>query len=268
MKINILTAGAIAVAMGLCSCSTQRSPLTYFENIDSVKVVSFNEADYMPKVEPDDELYVLITSSQPEATAAYNLPLSNPAVNANKLMTSSPQQMTYIVDSKGQIDIPLIGKLTVQGLTTEQVADIIEAKVKHDVEDPVVVVKLLNFKVNVAGEVKEPGAIPVTNQRFSVLDALTAAGDLTEYGERNNVLLIREENGKREAHRLNLNSADILTSPYFFVKQNDYIYVAPNKIRQDNSKYNQNNAYKVTVISTIVSAASVVASLVIALTVK
>ena len=101
-----------------------------------------------------------------------------------------------------------------------------------------------------------------------ILDALTAVGDLTEYGERSNVLVIREEDGKRVAHRLNLNSADILTSPYFYLKQNDYVYVQPNEIRSDNSKYNQNNAYKVTVISTVVSAASVIASLVIALTVK
>ena len=110
--------------------------------------------------------------------------------------------------------------------------------------------------------------VNVTRERFSVLDALSSAGDLTEYGERSNVLLVREENGKRTAHRINLNSSDILTSPYFYVQQNDYIYVTPNKIRQDNSKYNQNNAFKLSVISTIVSACSVVASLVIALAIK
>jgi polysaccharide export outer membrane protein len=98
-----------------------------------------------------------------------------------------------------------------------------------------------------------------------VLDALTAAGDLTEYGERTNVLIIREENGKRTAHRLDLTSSDVLTSPYFYLQQNDYVYVTPNKIRQDNSKYNQNNAFKLSVTSTIVSGCSVIASLIIAL---
>lgn len=101
-----------------------------------------------------------------------------------------------------------------------------------------------------------------------MLDALADAGDLTEYGERSNVLLVREENGERKFVHLDLNSSDLLTSPYFYLKQNDYIYVEPNEVRQANSKYNQNNSFKLTVVSTIVSAASVIASLVIALTVK
>ena len=103
---------------------------------------------------------------------------------------------------------------------------------------------------------------------MTVLDALAAAGDLTEYGERSNVLIIREENGERKFAHLDLNSSETLTSPYYYLQQNDYVYVAPNKVRQANSKYNQNNAYKLSVTSTIVSAASVIASLVIALTVK
>lgn len=103
---------------------------------------------------------------------------------------------------------------------------------------------------------------------MSVLDALALAGDITEYGERSNVLVIREENGKRTYAHLNLNSAESLNSPYFYLKQNDYVYVTPNKIKQSNSQYNTNNSYKLSVISTIVSASSVVASLIIALVVK
>ena len=118
------------------------------------------------------------------------------------------------------------------------------------------------------GEVKTPCAINVKRERYSILDALSDAGDLTEYGERDNVLLIREENGAKTYHRINLNDASILSSPYFYLKQNDVVYVEPNSIREDNSKYNQNNSYKVSVVSAIVSACSVVASLVIALTIK
>ncbi len=257
---------AAGVALSLCACSTKRSPLTYFTDIDQNPTAAVSATGYMPKIESDDELYILVTSQSPEATAAYNLPLSNPAKRDELLRTTTPQQLTYIVDSQGDINMPIIGKLHVKGLTTEQIATLIEERISADVEKPLVSVKLINFKVNVAGEVKAPGTIRVSTERFSVLDALTAAGDLTEYGERNNVLLIREENGERTAHRLNLNSADVLSSPYFYVKQNDYIYVEPNQIRRDNSKYNQNNAFKVTVISTIVSACSVIASLAIALT--
>lgn len=119
-----------------------------------------------------------------------------------------------------------------------------------------------------AGEVNNPGQIRVTRNRFSILDALSAAGDMTPYGERSNVLLIRENNGKKEYVHLDMNKSDVLDSPYYYLQQNDYIYVEPNKVRQANSKYNQDNAFKLSVISTVVSAASVIASLVIALTVK
>ncbi|MDE5750479.1 MAG: SLBB domain-containing protein, partial [Duncaniella sp.] len=132
-----------------------------------------------------------------------------------------------------------------------------------------VTVNLMNFTVNVAGEVKEPGRIHVDGNRITILDALTAAGDLTEFGERSRVLVIREQpDGTRQFAHLDLNSSKIVESPYYYLQQNDYVYVEPNKIRQQNSKYNQNSAFKLQVVSTIVSVASVIASLVIALAVK
>ena len=154
------------------------------------------------------------------------------------------------------------------GLTIEELQALLTANIAKDVENPMVIVELVNFQVNVAGEVTKPGPVPVTRNRFSILDALSAAGDLTPYGERSNVLLIREVDGEKKYVHLDLNSSDVLKSPYFYLQQNDYIYVEPNKIRQANSKYNQDNAFKLSVISTIVSASSVIASLVIALTVK
>ena len=144
----------------------------------------------------------------------------------------------------------------------------IEKQIGKNVSNPIVRVHFVNFRVNVLGEVKTPGAISVKKERFSVLDALAEAGDLTEYGERENVLLIREEGDKKIYYRFNLNNSDILTSPYFYLKQNDVIYVEPNEIRQENAMYNQNNSFKISVVSTIVSATSVIVSLIIALAVK
>ena len=135
-------------------------------------------------------------------------------------------------------------------------------------EDPYVRVELLNFRVNVLGEVAKPGPKRVETERYSVLDALADAGDLTPYGERSNILLIRETSTGKEYHHLNLNDASLLSSPYFYLQQNDVVYVEPNKIRKDNAEYNQNNAFKVSVASAIVSGCSVVASLIIALAVK
>lgn len=258
----------LMLALSFASCNTERSPLTYFSDIDSISMAGpVALGDYQVKIEPTDELFITVTSLSPEATAQYNLPLTNPGTTSTLgVSTGQLQQQTYVVNSSGDINFPALGKLHVAGLTIDQLEKDLIARISRDVADPVVRVELINFKVNVAGEVKDPQQIEVKSRRFSVLDALAAAGDLTEYAERNNVLVIREENGKRISGRINLNSGESLNSPFFYLKQNDYVYVEPNKIRKDNSKYNQNNAYKLSVISTIVSGCSVVASLVIALT--
>lgn len=165
--------------------------------------------------------------------------------------------------------MPVIGKLHVAGMTVEELRDkLTEIAHREAASDALVQVELINFTVVVAGEVNSPRIVYISKNRYSILEAIGAAGDLTPYGERSRVLLIREEDGKKIYKRLDLNSSDILNSPYFYLRQNDYIYVEPNNIREENAKYNQNNSYKLTVISTIVSAASVIASLVIALTIK
>lgn len=267
MTLKTLALSVILVA-GLASCNSSKTVLPYFVDISNVGEGLLPSGDYMPVIEPDDELYIGVTSSSPEASAIYNIPNYNPATREVILTNTSPRAATYIVDSKGDIFFPVLGRLHVGGMTVEQITDMLVEKISRDVKDPVVTVRLANFNVVVAGEVKTPKTIQVDRNRISVLDALAAAGDLTEYGERSNVLVIREENGKRTYAHLDLNSSETLTSPYYYLKQNDYIYVAPNKVRQANSKYNQNNAFKLSVISTIVSASSVIASLVIALTVK
>ena len=189
--------------------------------------------------------------------------------------SSKKASLTYFEDLKasdGVVDVqpytPVIGKIHVAGLTTAQLTDELTRMISKDVTDPVVTVRLRNFSVNVMGEVNSPGIKGVGGERCSILDAIAAAGDLTPYGNRNDVLLIRENNGKREYHRLNLNDASLLSSPYFYLQQNDVVLVTPNDIRQDNAKYNQLNSYKLSVISTIVSSCSIIASLIIALTVK
>ncbi len=259
--------GCIGVFM-LASCNTSKTVLPYFTDIRTVETGTMEAGDYMPVIQPDDELFITVTSREPMASAHYNLPLSNPATTDALEVTSQPKQQTYVVDSKGDINFPVLGKLHVAGLTTEQLQAQLTRDISNDVKDPLVRVELVNFTVVVAGEVMTPSTIQVNRNRFSILDALSAAGDLTPYGERSNILLIREENGERKFVHLNLNSSDLLKSPYFYLQQNDYVYVEPNKIRQANSRYNQDNSYKLSMTSTIVSAASVIASLIIALTVK
>lgn len=268
MKLRYLTIPAAALLL-TASCATPKTDLPYFTDIATVAEGQFPVDDYRPTIKPDDELLIDVSSNDPLASAMFNLPLYTSADKS--LGAASPTLrnfQTYRVDSKGDINMPMLGKIHVGGMTTEQLTTYLTTRIGEEVADPVVTVKLLGFAVSVAGEVTHPGRIEATGNRFSVLDALTAAGDLTPYGVRNNVLLVREENGERKFVHLDLSKSETLKSPYFYLRQNDYIYVSPNEVRQANAAYDQQKAYNLQVVSTIVSASSVIASLIIALTVK
>ena len=252
----------------LSSCKSEKNSLTYFEDIKENKEGSFELPDYSVKLQQDDELLITVNSSEPAAVQYYNMPLANPAQRDILQANSNPQLQTYIIDNEGNITFPMLGTSHLAGLSIEDATALLTEKVREDVTDAIVRLELLNFNINVLGEVKAPGRYKISNRKITVLDALAMAGDMTEFGVRENVTVIREENGKLVYHHMNLNSSEIFTSPYYYMQQNDVVYVAPNKAQQDASKYNKNNTYKVSVISTIVSACSVVVSLIIALTVK
>lgn len=256
-----------AIALALASCSSSKTALPYFSDLPSTSG-DLPAMPYLSTIEPDDELVITVQSGDVRATAQYNQPFGNIATPTLSGISSNPTMLGYRVDSAGDIIFPVLGKIHVAGLTVEQLQKFLTEKISKDVTDPIVTVAMRDFTVVVAGEVTNPMPVQATGNRMTVLEALAAAGDLTEFGERSNVLVIREENGKRTYQRLDLNSSATLSSPYYYLRPNDYVYVSPNAIRQDNSKYNQNNSFKLSVISTVVSAASVIASLVIALTVK
>lgn len=274
----------IVVLIGILftGCHSQKD-LAYFDNIKDSSSGTISVGEYGIKIAPEDELLITVTSEIQEATKQFNQSMFNPISRndlqemagttqsiASKANTSGSNRLpTYMVSRDGDIDFPVLGKIHVAGMTTSQLADYIREHVSATVKNPQVKVTLINFKVNVLGEVSAPHTINVTTEKFSIIDALAACGDLTDYGKRDNVIIIREqEDGTRAYQRVNLHDTNLFASPYFYLKQNDIIYVEPNSIKQENSKYNTNNSYKLSAISTIVSAASVIASLVIALTVK
>lgn len=266
MRFRVLAPLFIAL-LALTSCSTKKTVLPYFVDIQDQQG-TLPAIEYMSTIQPDDELQITVTAADAAAAAAFNQPEVNPALRSTFGTGTTPKQLTYRVDTSGNILFPQLGTIHVGGLTVEQLQQELTSRLQAYIVDPQVAVSLVNFTVVVAGEVRTPQTVKVNRNRFTILEALSAAGDLTEYGERSNILLVREENGQRAYHRLNLNSSDLLTSPYFYLQQNDYIYVEPNAVRQANSKYNQHNSFKLSVISTIVSASSVLASLIIALVIK
>lgn len=261
---------AVAVAGMLVSCSTSKdNNLAYFKNAAPTATGTLPQSAQVEiRVAADDELAITVSSLAPEATAMFNAPLANNATRGETELKSNARLTTYVVDHNGCIAMPVIGTLNVAGKTIREIEALVKQHVSRVVKDPFVRVQLTGFYVNVMGEVKEPQRLHVDKERFTVLDALAACGDLTEWAERGTVMVVREEKGQKNFYRLNLADTDIFASPCYYLQQNDVVYVEPNRIKIDNSRYNTNNAYKLSLTSTIVSAASVIASLVIALTVK
>lgn len=254
--------------MLLVSCQSKQQ-LGYFVDVSESTegIVPLQKSAIL--IEPQDELMINVTSEVPEATSIYNLPFNIPGTREDLLMNSTTsQKQTYVVDREGNINFPILGKLHVAGLSTAQVADEITRRIAEDVEAPYVRVELVNFRIKVMGEVAKPGSFKFDTERVTVLDALAEAGDMTIFGRRDNVTVWREENGVATYHKLNLNDSKIINSPYYYLKQNDVVYVEPGSSRSGQAEFNQNNSFKVSVVSAIVSGCSVVASLIIALLAK
>ena len=267
MKVKIISA-AIGIAL-LSSCKTTNQ-ITYFQDINSYspELLQEKNIDYEAKICKDDQLSIFVSSVDPNAVAAFNLPLTSYLAAGEKDVVTTPTVQTYLVDSKGDINFPILGRIQVTGMSRSELANYLQTKISAYAKSPLVTVQILNFKISVLGEVNSPGTRQVNNERISILDAIGMAGDLTIYGERKNILLIRDNNGKKEFHRFDLTATDLLESPYFYLQQNDIVYVEPNKARRGNAKYSQSDQFNVSVVSTIIVGISVIVSLAIALLVK
>lgn len=255
MKRHIsLLAIIAAIIVAASSCSSGRQ-LSYFDDIEA-----YNEGtmgvlgDYQVRIKPDDELLITVNSLDPKASADYNLPMTNPAL-AEKAPTtsSSQQQQTYVVNALGDINFPVLGKIHVKGMTTLELTEYLTSRIAERVVDPVVRVALANFNVSVMGEVEKPGPVKVSTERLSVFDALVAAGDLTDYGRRENVLVIREIDGKKVYQRLNLKDSKVVESPFFYLQQNDVVYVEPNDTKKRQANANGNTVLTPTFWMSVVS---------------
>ncbi|MFI5130110.1 MAG: polysaccharide biosynthesis/export family protein [Chitinophagales bacterium] len=219
---------------GLYSCQNSRQ-LPYFKDLNDTTAVSkVATSAYQPlRLQPNDEIQVTISSSSPEASHFFNLLATSQPMQASTVSVSSPSQgfnNLYHVSFGGRISMPVLGEIKVEGMTTEEVkADILQ-RLKDYLKDPVVIVTLTNFKVTVIGEVNKPVVIPVNGQTINVLEAVGASGDLTVFGIRKNVKVIRKlPDGNTEVAILDLNNSRVMQSPYFQLRQNDIVYVQPNK---------------------------------------
>ena len=230
-SLLILLLAGFAALLGTSSCVSPKT-IVYFQG-DTLKHYSQPiTQQYTPVIQPNDILSIIVGSLNAEANEIFNIAntITTPSTNySNSGSGSRVQPLGYLVGSDGTVDIPLIGKMKIGGLQTTQAADSIRAKLLNYLKEPSVIVRNLNFKISVLGEVKSPAVYVIPDEKITLPEVLSLAGDLTIYGNRGNIMIIREENGKREYARIDLTSRSIFDSPYYYLHKNDVIYVEPVK---------------------------------------
>jgi len=267
-KSNRNTWGALLCAATLlCSCaSTSHDNITYFQDALQIPEEAWNQPlNIVPRLQPNDEFAIVVSAVDQTAAAAFNKSPYTQQNSRSGQVSTVPSIQTYRVDERGDIDFPVLGTIHVKDMSTLELKDYLTAQVSQYVKDPLVTVTILSMQIVVLGEVTAPGIAYFGGNRATLLEAIGQRGDLTVYGERKNVLLIREEDGKREVHQIDLTSAKFINSPYYYLKQNDVIYVSPNTSKKDSSKYNNLKSYNISLVGTIVSCVSVLTSLAIAI---
>ena len=254
MNIKIQNCVFLCLIAFLASCSAPKEVL-YLQDIASIKEENIDK-NYEVIIHKDDLLAILVNSKDPELALPFNMPVVTYQIGAQT--TAQQRLLGYRVDQNGDIDFPILGKIHVEGLTRMQVTELIKQKLMSEdlIKDPIVTVQFLNFKVSVMGEVTRPGTFDISGDRITLLEALSMAGDLTIYGRRDRVAVIREKDGKRRILYHDLRSSEIFQSPCYYLQQNDIVYVEPNKAKTGQSRINSNNS-----VGVWLSAVSVLASI-------
>ena len=248
----------------LASCTSYKS-VPYLQNSDKINLESASLPLYDARIMPKDLLTIMVNTTDPQASAPFNLTTQTSlnASSSNLYTTSQPVLQQYLVDNSGNINFPVLGTLHLGGLTKNQAEALITERLgAYLKETPVVTVRMVNYKISVMGEVTRPGTFTVNNEKINVLEALAMAGDLTIYGVRDNVKLIREdEQGRRNIYTLNLNDANLILSPYYYMQQNDILYVTPNEAKAKNSDIGSSTSLWVSATSIMVSIASLIVNI-------
>ena len=236
MKKTLPFALLTMVVALMTSCGSTKN-IAYFQNSDWI---DFEKSKFLydARIMPKDVLTITVSTVNPDAAIPFNMTVPT-TVNQSHSTYSQPVLQSYLVDNNGNIEFPILGTLSVGGLTKSACEKMIHDKIQPYLnanENPVVTVRMSSYSISVIGEVNRPGSYQVSREKINVLEALARAGDLTIYGVRDRVKLIREDaSGRKEIHTLNLNDANLISSPYYYLQQNDIVMVEPNKVKARNS---------------------------------
>ena len=249
----------------LTACQSYKK-VPYFQNVEVVNEAEQQEKLYDARIMPKDLLTIVVSCTNPELATPFNLTVASNAgiaVSTSSYVTTQPVLQPYLVDNEGNINFPVLGELKLGGLTKRGAEQLIIDKLKPYMKEiPIVTVRMVNYKISVIGEVTRPGTFTISNEKVNLLEALAMAGDMTVYGPRDNVKLIREDaNGKQQIVTLDLNKAETILSPYYWLQQNDIVYVTPNKAKARNSDVGNSTSLWFSATSILVSIVSLLVNI-------
>jgi len=257
MSLKYFIYGAVSLAMFSC---TTRQDINYMKDIDSITLensIKNSRVDF----QPGDQLIITVSAKDMDVVKPFNQNYSSASTVAQYTLPSSnnlPQQVpvsgpTYVIDTNGDIVFPQIGKISTKNENIETLRTKLTGLISEYVKSPIVDIKLINFKVSVLGEVAKPGTYVIPDGNTTLLGAIGLAGDLTAYGVRNNILIVRNVDGQISKERIDLTSANFINSPYYYLKQNDVVYVQPNANREKAARVDPNTGLYISVASVIAS---------------
>jgi len=245
----------------LFSCAT-KDDVVYFNGMDSTNN-TIGLDSYSPTYHIDDELVITVNALDSEAAKPFNkMALNVPLDNVDAI--GRPRVITYRVNSEGNINFPVLGMVKIAGLNRQQATVLLQEKLKDYLKDPIVDIETVNYRITVLGEVARPGTYTAPNERITIIEALSLAGDMTIYGERENVLVIQDYDGKKTYTRVNMKSDELFNSPVYYLSQNDVVYVEPNKTRARNSSIGAQTGVILSALGLLISLTSLVAVIVTA----
>lgn len=246
----------ILLVLVLFSCAS-RKDLVYYQNIDKLVALE-NINTYEIKIQPDDLLMIIVSAEDRESALPFNLTTASvPTVGSDNPLGQQAFQ-NYLVDNKGFIDFPVIGKLDVGGLSRSELMQMLTAKIAKYIKNPIINIRRMNFKFSVQGEVNAPGTYTVDSDRVTIIEAISMAKDLTIYGKRDNILIIREVDGVKSFNRVNITTADFINSPFYYLSQNDVVYVEPSKVKINSAAVGANTGVIISITSILITIATFV----------
>jgi len=251
----------------LSSCSGVKK-VAYFQKYsstaDSLKEQTAPPELYAARIKPKDMLSITVVTSEPEASKNYNLmapQLFDPTSIGTSMLYSTPTLQTYLVDNDGMIDFPVFGELKVAGMTRKELEKMLHEKLNSafNKEQPIITIRIVNYSVNILGEVLRPGKYNTVNDRMTIFEGLAMASDLTIYGRRDNVKVLRENaDGTKNYITVNLNDKNVINSPAYYLEQNDVVYVEPNSAKSRSSGIGAEETLSVSALSVLISLTSII----------